>query len=154
VARPHAAIYRIVNFRRPCLRVYRDEKRVFHDILDNQWNLSGLRWSIRFSDFHTDGTDRFENNSKNLFDVDVSARELRFGQLWFWTETQSVHDRRVQMITVVDIIPDLHPERPSGSAAYLAANETHNIVHILVLTNTKSPFLVALVSVGARLNSD
>jgi hypothetical protein len=53
---PHAAIYRIVNFHRP--RVYRDEKRVFHDILDNQWNLSDLRWSIRFSDFHTDGAAR------------------------------------------------------------------------------------------------
>jgi hypothetical protein len=51
VIRPHAAI--IIYFRRP--RVYRDEKRVFHDIFDYQWNLSDLRWSIRFRDLHIDG---------------------------------------------------------------------------------------------------
>jgi hypothetical protein len=85
VVRSHAAIYRIVNFRRP--RVYRDEKRLFQDIFNDQWNLSDLRWSIRFSDFHTDGTDRLKKNSKNLFNVDVPARLPRVGQLRLWTET-------------------------------------------------------------------
>jgi hypothetical protein len=80
--------------------------------------------------FYTDGVDRFENNSKNFLDVDISAREQRFGQIWFWTETQTVRDRRVQMITVVDIVADLRPERPSGSASNLASNETREIVHI------------------------
>jgi hypothetical protein len=79
--------------------------------------------------FHIDGADGFKDNSKNLFDVDIPANDPRLAQLWFWTETQSVRDRRVEMITVVDIIPDLRPERPSGSAADLASNETHKIVH-------------------------
>jgi hypothetical protein len=39
------------------------------------------------------------------------------------------------MITVVDIIPDLRSERPSGSATNLAANETHQIVHILEIVH-------------------
>jgi hypothetical protein len=55
IARLHAAIYRVVNFHSP--RVYRDKKRVCHDVLNNQWNLSDLRWSIHFSDFHIDGAD-------------------------------------------------------------------------------------------------
>jgi hypothetical protein len=94
------------------------------------------------------------DNSKNLFDVDIPASDSRFAQLWIWTETQSVYDRRVQMITVVNIIPDLRSESPSGSAANLAANETHKVVHIFGSNNTKSPDLVALLSVGARPNSD
>jgi hypothetical protein len=99
VVRPHAAIYRVVNFHRP--RVYRDEKRVGYDVLNNQWNLSDLRWNIRFSDFHIDGTDGLKDNSKNLFDVDIPVSGPRVAQLWFWTETQSARDRRVKMITVV-----------------------------------------------------
>jgi hypothetical protein len=34
------------------------------------------------------------------------------------------------MITVVDIVPDLRWERLSCSAANLASNETHEIIHI------------------------
>jgi hypothetical protein len=33
------------------------------------------------------------------------------------------------MITIVDIVPELRVERPSGSAANLASNETHEIIH-------------------------
>jgi hypothetical protein len=80
VVRPHAAIYRLVNIYRP--RVYRDEKRVCHDDLNGQWNLSDLRLSIRFSNFRIDGADCFKDNSKNLFDVDIPASDLRFDQLW------------------------------------------------------------------------
>jgi hypothetical protein len=101
------AIYRVVYFRRP--RVYRDEKRVFHDILNYQWNSSNLRWSIRFSDFHIDG---FQDNSRNFFDGDISASDSCFAQLWVWIETQSIRYHRVKMITIVDIIPDLRSERP------------------------------------------
>jgi hypothetical protein len=74
--------------------------------------------------------EEFKDNSKNFFDVDIPASGPSVFQLWFWTETQSVRDRRVKMIMVVDIIPDLRSKRPSGSAANLAANETHKIVHI------------------------
>jgi hypothetical protein len=57
------------------------------------------------------------------------------------------------MITIVDIIPDLRSERSSGSAADLAANENHKVVHIvLVRANTKSVDLVALASLGAQTN--
>jgi hypothetical protein len=52
---PGGSSARVVNFHLP--RVYRDEKRVGHDVFNDQWNLSDLRWFIRFSDFHIDGAD-------------------------------------------------------------------------------------------------
>jgi hypothetical protein len=78
VVRPHAAIYRIVFFRRP--RVYRDDKRVFNV------------WSIRFSDFHIDGAEGLKDNSKNFLDVNIPPPERNAE---FWTETRSIRNHRM-----------------------------------------------------------
>jgi hypothetical protein len=59
-----------VYFRRP--RVYRDEKRVFHDVFDDQWNLSSVG-AFASAIFIWTGPTNLKTTQKNSFNINISV---------------------------------------------------------------------------------